>query len=198
MRQPAPAAASPEQIPIDTQLPTPPNESTHASYLNTGQSRLSALAQVVTSATLSPAASEGWPTPRSNAKSSPASSPPPLDDASLPTFDDAQFDSVLNPANLESHNYRFPDPHSKDSPTSSIDVEPDLEKQSIQSISIDTVDDWAAPHDWSEESDIDSTAAISPTSSSSRDENPFSDANKQKEKPPKGIQEVNKTVDVDM
>ena len=144
------------------------------------------------------AASGGWPTSLSNAKSSPASSPPPLDDATLPSFDDAQYDPILN---LGSYDYRFPDPHSKSSPTSSNDVEPDLENQSI---SIDMADDgWeqrrAAPqYPWDELSDIDSTAAISPTSSDSHDENPFSDSNKQKEKFSEGIEEGDKSVDVDM
>ncbi|KAI0955073.1 hypothetical protein AcW1_006764 [Taiwanofungus camphoratus] len=75
--------------------------------------------------------SDGWPTPQSNARSSPASSPPPLDDADPPSFADAQYDglvqSSLDPLALSAHQFDFPDPSSRSSPASSLDVEPDLE-----------------------------------------------------------------------
>lgn len=141
------------------------------------------------------AASGSWPTPRSNAKSSPASSPPPLDDGGLPSFGDAQYDPILS---LNSYDFRFPDLQSKGSPTSSNDVEPDLENRSI---SVDMTDDCEqrlpTTQNWDELSDIDSTAAISPTSSNSYDENPFSDSNEQKGKCSEGI-EGDKLVDVDI
>ncbi|EMD38909.1 hypothetical protein CERSUDRAFT_104201 [Gelatoporia subvermispora B] len=76
----------------------------------------------------------GWPTPRSNAQSSPASSPPPLDDGDPPPFEHALDDEVIQSSlaplmlsGLSGPRFNFPDPPSRDSPTSSIDVEPDTD-----------------------------------------------------------------------
>ncbi|PCH44360.1 cysteine proteinase [Wolfiporia cocos MD-104 SS10] len=77
-------------------------------------------------------ASEGWPTPQSVARSSPASSsPPPLEDSELPSFEESQFDDVLqsslDPLAISAHSFDFPDPSARSSPTSSIEAEVDVE-----------------------------------------------------------------------
>jgi len=121
-KQPGPNANL-DDIAIDTQLPTPPNESSQSSYLNSGTSRLAALVPVP--------ARDVWPTSHSNAKSSPASTPPALEDSELPDFENSQLDEViqtsLDPLQIASHHYDFPDPSSKASPTSSIEAEPDFD-----------------------------------------------------------------------
>ena len=125
LKQPG-SKANPDDIAIDTQLPTPPNESNHSSYLNSGTSRLAALVPLPANT-----ARDSWPTPRSDSKSSPASTPPALEDSELPDFENSQLDEViqtsLDPLQIASHHYDFPDPSSKASPTSSIEAEPDFD-----------------------------------------------------------------------
>lgn len=166
-------------------------------------------------------ASDGWLTPQSNARSSPGSSPPPLEDKGLPSFEDSQFDSLvqtdLDPLHIASRRFDFPeDPSSKASPTSSNEVEPDLEQQSIDTIDIEDGSGWQPPSalfdklqslqsdtaEWDDFSDSDSRVMSSSPNSSSSETNPFTDANEQKEERQKIAEKVPDTrstpLDVDM
>ncbi|KAI0065534.1 cysteine proteinase [Artomyces pyxidatus] len=91
--------------------------------------------------------SESWHTPQSGS-SSRSTSPPPLDDGDPPSFDDAQFDhvlqsSTLDPLELSSQQYDFPGPgpSSKASPTSSNEVEQDSEDERMRTTRWDINDD---------------------------------------------------------
>lgn len=121
---------------------------------------------------------EGWPTPRSNGKSSPASSPPPLDENDPPSFEDSQFDDIvqttLDPLVIASHQFDFPDPSSRASPTSSNEAEPDIDDEA----------DSESPTVW-----FPNGHTLSPAfpwesrrrpASPESDTNPFDDANEQK------------------
>ncbi|OCH87381.1 UCH-domain-containing protein [Obba rivulosa] len=111
----------------ESHLPTPPGESSGLS-----EQSLDRLPR-----TLLPF--DNWPTPRSNTRSSPASSPPPLDDGDdepPPFEEDEELHSTLaailppipTQPRVPGHpQFRFPDPPSRDSPTSSTGVEPDTE-----------------------------------------------------------------------
>ncbi|CCM00357.1 uncharacterized protein FIBRA_02387 [Fibroporia radiculosa] len=71
---------------------------------------------------------DDWPT---QSQLSPASSPPPLDDGEPPSFENAQFDSVLqtslDPLAISTHRFDYPSSSSRDSPTSSIEALPDMD-----------------------------------------------------------------------
>jgi ubiquitin carboxyl-terminal hydrolase 4/11/15 len=101
----------------EAQLPTPPSESA---------------APVPFPLTQQPS-SVGYLTPRSNTRSTPTSSPPPLDDCDPPTFEDSQNDELLmhgddlDPLEIASQKFDFPDPSARASPTSSIEAEPDYD-----------------------------------------------------------------------
>lgn len=122
-------------------------------------------------------ASDGWPTPLSIARSSPASSPPPLDDKELPSFENSQFDEMvqtsLDPLQIASHQYYLPDPSAEVSPTSSTGVEPDLDKSEWGFPQFDDLQTMDSSTEWEN---------LSPqySDSSSSEANPFADANIQK------------------
>ncbi|KAH7927348.1 cysteine proteinase [Leucogyrophana mollusca] len=157
--------------PADNQLPTPPSESTTPAFVM-----------------LQPSADVGWPSPQSNSRSSPASSPPPLDDGDPPSFEDSKYDDAINPSNLDplslaSHRFDFPDPSWKASPTSSNEAEPDCDDAPSPSCSPSQVDSRSGSFgtrlrraaSWTDESGM----LPSPAGSDS-DLNPFSDANTEK------------------
>jgi ubiquitin carboxyl-terminal hydrolase 4/11/15 len=193
------STSSPDHITIATQLPTPPDEPVHSSYLGSGNSRLAAL--------LTNLPNDGCPTPRSNARSSAGSSPPPLEDKELPSFEDSQFDSIihssLDPLQLASQSFDFPDPSSQASPTSSTEAEPDLEH-------LDDSSDWEHPqglfgNSHSHATAVDGSYAWAPETSpdsSSSEGNPFADANKQKGSNDMDTEEISthhsQSVDTDM
>lgn len=134
LKQPT-ASASSTTIGVDTQLATPPNEPNHF-YTNSGPSKLTS----VSGLTSIPATS------RSNSRSSPASSPPPLDDPDLPSFEQSQMDNSLpglSQAMMEftRGDFQFPNPLSKGSPTSSNEAEPDVDRQKIRWISYEREND---------------------------------------------------------
>ncbi|KZT63497.1 cysteine proteinase [Daedalea quercina L-15889] len=116
------------------QLPTPPSE---ADRLVQDEPILPWPGPVTETET----PTNGWPTPQSNAHSSPASSPPPLDDGDPPSFEEAQYDDLvqtpLDPlVLLTAQQFAFPDPtsSSRNSPTSSVEAEPDpdLDKDAME------------------------------------------------------------------
>jgi len=123
--------------------------------------------------------SVGYLTPRSNTRSTPTSSPPPLEDGDPPSFEDAQFDEQLHPEALDplaiaSQQFDFPDPASaRASPTSSIEAQFD-EDENPPSSSLfrpnGDIDCWVGSHN---------NGLPSPVGSDS-DMNPFSDVNSQK------------------
>jgi ubiquitin carboxyl-terminal hydrolase 4/11/15 len=186
--------ANPDDIAIDTQLPTPPNESSHSSYLNSGTSRLAALVPVSANS-----ASDQWPTPHSNAKSSPASTPPPLEDPELPSLDNSQFDEVvqtsLDPLQIALHQYDLPDPSSsKASPTWSNEAEPDLDQDRNRS-------QWDLHFDDLEtiDSSWESMSGQYSDSSSVAETHPFADQREEKDRDTEEIPiNENKSLDVDI
>jgi ubiquitin carboxyl-terminal hydrolase 4/11/15 len=142
-------------------------------------------------------ASDGWPTPLSIARSSPASSPPPLDDKELPSFENSQFDEILqtplDPLQIASHQYDFPDPSAGVSPTSSTGAEPDLDHADWGLSQFEDLQTMDSSTEWE---------AMSPrySDSSNSEANPFADANTQKKDP--DTEEIptheSKSLDVDM
>lgn len=148
----------------EAQLPTPPSESgtTPFPFPSTQQP-----------------SNAGYLTPRSNTRSTPTSSPPPLDDGD-PTALEAQSDDLiaedaltLCPLELASHQFDFPDPSARASPTSSVEVEPDYD------------DDPARSSLFRSHADIDSLVGngqngLPSPAVSDPDMNPFSDMNLQK------------------
>lgn len=126
------AAAPPPEEDAPAQLPTPPSE---------GQVEVlpaQGLSAELLSNMLPPDSglSEGsWPTPQSNARSSPSSSPPPLDDADPPSFEEALDDRILqspfDPLEISNQRFEFPDPSSRNSPTSSNEAEPDVDIEDL-------------------------------------------------------------------
>jgi len=150
----------------DVQLPTPPSES-------------AAPAPFPFPLTQQPS-SVGYLTPRSNTRSTPASSPPPLDDGDdgdPPTFEESQNDELLPEDSLDaleivSHRYDYPNPSDRVSPTSSIEAEPDYDDPQCSSLLRDAnIDDWVTNH---------SNGLPSPVGSDSDMMNPFSNVNSQK------------------
>ncbi|KAF8141639.1 cysteine proteinase [Boletus edulis] len=157
------ALSSPDEVvdptpSVDTQLPTPPNEIVAPTFVVPQKPQ-----------------SIDWRTPRSHNRSTPSSSPPPLDE--LPNFEESQRDQLLPGAGSNSllmddeQTYHFPSSSFKPSPTSSNEVEPD--------------DDDAADLRGPEGSPIQLLEGEWQLSSSSPspidcDSNPFSDANSQK------------------
>ncbi|KAI8974530.1 cysteine proteinase [Trametes punicea] len=107
----------------DSQLPTPPSEES--------------LSRDEPEVASNPPTVLDWPTPNSISRSSPASSPLPLDDRP-PSFEDALFDPLvqssvgLEEIPLGATQLELPDPLSRGSP-SSIDAEPDLENDDTDS-----------------------------------------------------------------
>lgn len=149
----------------DVQLPTPPSESAAPTPFPFP------LAQRPSSA--------GYLTPRSNSRSTPASSPPPLDDVDPPTFEDSQNDELLipedglGPLEIASQQFDFPDPSARASPTSSNEAEPDYDDPPASSSLFRRNADincWVANNN----------GLPSPVGSDSDMMNPFSDANLQK------------------
>ena len=143
---------------VSTQLPTPPNE-------------------IAAPTLVSPQKAQniGWRTPHSHNRSTPSSSPPPLDE--LPNFEESQHDQLLPSAGLNSllmdddQTFRFPSSF-KASPTSSNEVEADdddaADLQGFEASPIQLLDgEWR----------LLSSSSPSPVDSVS---NPFSDANSQK------------------
>lgn len=139
---------------MDTQLPTPPNE-------------------VVAPTFVSPQKPQniGWRTPPSHNRSTPSSSPPPLDEP--PSFEESQHDQLLPSTGLNSllmddeQTLHFPKP----SPTSSNEVEADdddpADLRGFESSPIQLMEgEWQRL----------SSPSASPVDS---DSNPFSDANSQ-------------------
>jgi ubiquitin carboxyl-terminal hydrolase 4/11/15 len=115
-------------------------------------------------------ASDGWPTPRSNAQSSPTSTPPPLEDTELPSFDKSQYDELVNasldPLQIASQRYDLPDSLSKPSP-----IATDLDYVHVGS-------HWDLP---------DSSSKASPTSSNEAEPDLDSDHNGHDWSVPRGI-----------
>lgn len=161
-----PKAGSSQEPPvtIDTQLPTPPNES--SSYFD---------GPLTSSNT-----HDRWKL-RSDGSNPGSSVPsPPADDP--PDFDESQSDPLVSdhsdPLYLPSQRFDFPDP-SKASPTSSTEADPD--RDSPRELD-DEVWDQSRPfsfRDGSSERDVVSTMA-SPSYSELSDIDPYSDANVQK------------------
>ncbi|KIJ65708.1 hypothetical protein HYDPIDRAFT_110858 [Hydnomerulius pinastri MD-312] len=148
-----------------TQLPTPPNESVALTFAYPQKSQ-----------------GAGWLTPQSHSKSSPSSSPPPLDDGDLPNFEDSQQDQLISGGNLRSllmdePSFEFPDPSYKASPTSSNEVEIDDDPEELRR-QFDDSPTRASEHVWHDTEDF----LPSPVDSNSPS-NPFSDANSQKNDP---------------
>jgi hypothetical protein len=176
-----------DAIPIDTQLPTPPNESTStalSSYLGTGMSRMTALAQNNSYGWSQAFNGDSPPNSTTSNHASPSSSPPPLDEADR-MFEDGNYEN-LDPLHLSSQEFDFPSPSSnKASPSSSVgaidDDDPLYEgaPNGFRNIINDTIrlstpdsTEWHSPN-----------RLDSPTGSnmSDHDSNPFSDANAQKQ-----------------
>jgi ubiquitin carboxyl-terminal hydrolase 4/11 len=120
-----PQTPSPEPMTIDNQLPTPPNESETPSYVDAGMSELSTLASFTHFLPQQTPSVEGWP-PRSMSLLS-----------SIPGFREGldHFERSFverayaydDPLQAATQQYDFPDPPSKGSPTSSVEVQPDCD-----------------------------------------------------------------------
>jgi ubiquitin carboxyl-terminal hydrolase 4/11/15 len=144
-------------------------------------------------------ASDQWPAPHSNAKSSPASTPPPLEDPELPSFDNSQFDEVvqtsLDPLQIALHQYDLPDPSSsKASPTWSNEAEPDLDQDRNRS-------QWDLHFDDLEtiDSSWESMSGQYSDSSSVAETHPFADQREEKDRDTEEIPiNENKSLDVDI
>ncbi|EPQ56354.1 UCH-domain-containing protein [Gloeophyllum trabeum ATCC 11539] len=109
--------ASQADVADDVQLPTPPDE-------------VAPVSGMTKELLFSDLPFRGLPSP---ALSSSASSPPPLDDVEPPSFDDAQFDDIVqtsvDPLVFVNRAYDFPNPSSHPSPSSSNDVEVDEDER---------------------------------------------------------------------
>lgn len=142
----------------DTQLPTPPNEIVAPTFVSSQKPQ-----------------NTGWRTPASRNRSTPSSSPPPLDE--LPNFEESQHDQLLPGTGLNSllmddgQSFRFPSSF-KPSPTSSNEVEADDE----DAVDPDLRGLQASPIQLMEEEWHLSSTSPSPIES----DNPFSDVNSQK------------------
>ncbi|GBE86464.1 cysteine proteinase [Sparassis crispa] len=114
-----------------SQLPTPPDEPIVKSAFES-QPQFASLKRAATerftSLPIRRQYEDGWPTPQSDSRSSPDSSPPPLDDGDPPpSFEESQSPTSLDALALSAHQLDYPDPSSRGSPTSSNEAEPDLE-----------------------------------------------------------------------
>jgi ubiquitin carboxyl-terminal hydrolase 4/11/15 len=166
-RKPTKTDPSPEPIVIDARLPTPPNEN---SYMVDEMSNLAVVVGRSVEAS-KPSGVDDWPTPRSNLSNvgSPESSPPLLEEIELSNFDESQYEdsTSLDPYMISSQQFNFPDPSSKASPTSSDEVEPDIDLDSVSPTQHRT------------------SFPVSPTwsrrGSNASDVNPFSNSNLQKD-----------------
>lgn len=157
------SAAAAEQ---EVQLPTPPSENGVAPFPFPLTQQPSTV---------------GYMTPRSNPRSTPTSSPPPLDDGD-PSMSEAQNDDLiaedglgLGPLELASQQFDFPDPSGRASPTSSVEVEPDYDDDPTDSSLFRAhanIDTWVGSHS--------RNGLPSPVGSDSDTMNPFSDMNSQK------------------
>ncbi|EKM50435.1 uncharacterized protein PHACADRAFT_129620 [Phanerochaete carnosa HHB-10118-sp] len=87
-----------------------------------------------------------------NTSTSPASTPPPLDDLEPPTFEDSQLDPILQtslpPLQLSAAQFDFPDPTSRGSPSS---VRAEFDQDQEQDIELDSDD--SGSRNWSNEND---------------------------------------------
>lgn len=153
-------------VTIDTQLPTPPNES--SSYFDGPLRSLNT--------------HDRWKM-RSDGSNPGSSVPsPPADDP--PDFDESQSDPLVSdhsdPTYLSTQRFDFPDPSQKASPTSSTEADPD--RDSLRELD-DEAWDSSRPFSFrdrsSEERDVVSTMA-SPSYSELSDIDPYSDSNVQK------------------
>ncbi|KAG2113122.1 uncharacterized protein F5147DRAFT_62881 [Suillus discolor] len=162
-RKAATEAEEENAVEPEAQLPTPPSESdaTPFPFPSTQPSNA------------------GYLTPQSNTRSTPTSSPPPLDDGD-PTMLEAQSDDLiaedgltLGPLELASHQFDFPNPSGGASPTSSVEVEPDYDDDPSRTSLFRAhanIDSWVG----SSQNGLPSPAVSDP------DTNPFSDMNSQK------------------
>lgn len=143
---------------MDTQLPTPPNEIVAPTFV------LSQKPQNI-----------GWRTPPSHNRSTPSSSPPPLEEP--PSFEESQHDQLLPSAGLNSllmgdeQTFHFASSF-KPSPTSSNEVEAD-DDDAADLRGFETSPIQLMNREWHQLS----SSSPSPIDS---DSNPFSDANSQK------------------
>ncbi|KAF7969684.1 hypothetical protein HWV62_26194 [Athelia sp. TMB] len=132
-----PSASSSNATEAETQLATPPDEPASiygpASEYSFGPSPPRTMPT-----------GDSWLVSHSNSRSSPASSPPPLDDTDidLPSFDNVNMLSQPFKARASGTNFQFPDPTSKGSPSSSIEAEPDLDELTSRT---DEDMDWGSP-----------------------------------------------------
>ncbi|TDL23595.1 UCH-domain-containing protein [Rickenella mellea] len=135
--------AARERPPVDErveipQLPTPPDEPRTRS---TALAPHHGFSKNLSVSHLLPTSVEEGSTPDTLANTSPASSPPPLDDGDPPLFEDAGFDELLDhsldlndPRVRPSRRFDFPDPSMmrtssmQNSPTSSNEAEPDTDE----------------------------------------------------------------------
>lgn len=138
--------------------------------------------------------SGGWATRHTNTESPPASSPTPLDDKVLPSFENSKYDDIvqttLDPLLIASHRFDFPDPSFQASPTSSNEAEPDLDR-------LDDSSDWEHPQGLFDSPQNHPTAYKSfsfgpvPSPDSSNSEaNSFADTNMQKENKEMDTEEI--------
>jgi ubiquitin carboxyl-terminal hydrolase 4/11 len=130
----------PESKPEDTQLPTPPAEddemfSDQNKHASTG---LKLSPKTSSKQDWRPPTMEYW----ENSSTSPASTPPPLDDLELPSFEEAQQDPIiasnLTPLELSSTQFDFPDPTVSGGSPSSVRAEFDQESQDLEMDSDDS------------------------------------------------------------
>ncbi|KZT09960.1 cysteine proteinase [Laetiporus sulphureus 93-53] len=114
-----------------SQLPTPPSEGSRKAVSPIFSTLAPRTSTAVTAIGLRPY-TDPWATPLSIARSPPASSLLPLDDGELPSFEQAQSDEIvatsLDPLTISAHQFDFPDPSSRNSPTSSLEAAADLEE----------------------------------------------------------------------
>lgn len=96
--------------------------------------------------------SDGWRPPTAeywdNSSTSPASTPPPLDDLEPPSFEDSQLDPIIQSALPQLSQFNFPDPVSRGSPSS---VQAEIDQDQEQDIELDSDD--SGSRNWSNEND---------------------------------------------
>lgn len=155
LKQPQTSSSPPPDV--ETQLATPPDE---PDYGPPSQHPFGPAPLPKTTT------SDSWPTSLSNSRSSPASSPPPLDDQDLPdtlSFQDDDDDDdgdalqgipIGNMLNIwqknvtRSRGFRFPHAPSKGSPSSSNEAEPDMDEIMTFEVEVEHADnegmDWGS------------------------------------------------------
>ncbi|KAI0788771.1 hypothetical protein C8Q75DRAFT_767864 [Abortiporus biennis] len=123
-REPSP---TPEEQSKDDQLPTPPSETPKDEDNSVP-------------VTFWPSEQPSWGESPSVALSSPvSSSPPPLDEADPPSFEDSQLDDLIDPTLSSLHNnFAFPDPSR--SPTSSNEAEAESDLEDRDDFPLSSVD----------------------------------------------------------